>query len=200
MSPVAARLKHYRGLLRCSVITSISTANQRPWRPTRGKGQLETVELPRVEPQATHLCAVRAATCEPVKKAQDHNRQHLLLASHQGTLSFKDLLGFDDFVGLAMGFAEEQLVDARSVPAGLRCVICQEVFEDPLCGIECQHVFCSSCIHRALTTRPQCPLCREPMDRALLRPSQPIRALLDDLLVKCDSACYGCGWTGPLFL
>ena len=97
-----------------------------------------------------------------------------------------------------MGLSDEKLVDTHSVPAGLRCVICTEVFLDPLCGINCQHVFCAACINRALAVQPQCPLCRVALDAAQLRPCQPIRSLLDDLKVRCDCAASGCGWTGRL--
>ena len=99
-----------------------------------------------------------------------------------------------------MGLPDEKLVDPRSVPAGLRCVICTEVFLDPVCEVSCQHVFCAFCIHQAINVQPQpqCPLCRVPIDERQLRRSRPIQALLDDLQVKCDHAVSGCGWTGRL--
>ncbi|CAE7331991.1 PDZRN4 [Symbiodinium sp. CCMP2456] len=97
-----------------------------------------------------------------------------------------------------MGLSDDKLAQASTVLAGLRCVICHEVFVDPVCGLECQHVFCSSCIGRAVTLQSQCPLCRVPLDPTQLRPSQPIQALVDDLEVRCDYRTSGCGWTGRL--
>ena len=97
-----------------------------------------------------------------------------------------------------MGLSDEELVDAFSIPAALRCVICAEVFVDPVCGVTCQHVFCSSCIHRALDCNSHCPLCRVLVDRVQLRRNHLIQALLDDLRVRCHHAAHGCGWTGRL--
>ncbi|CAE7877890.1 PDZRN4 [Symbiodinium microadriaticum] len=97
-----------------------------------------------------------------------------------------------------MGLSDDKLAEAHTILAGLRCAICQEVFVDPVCGVECQHVFCSSCIGRAVTRQSQCPLCRVPLDPMQLRQSQPIQALVDDLKVRCDYRMSGCGWTGRL--
>ena len=97
-----------------------------------------------------------------------------------------------------MGLSDDKLVDADRVPAGLRCAICTDVFRDPVCGVSCTHIFCSTCIGRALATRSQCPLCRAAITQTQLRKSQPIQSLLDDLQVRCDYRISGCGWTGRL--
>ncbi|CAE7393952.1 PDZRN4 [Symbiodinium microadriaticum] len=97
-----------------------------------------------------------------------------------------------------MGLPDEKLVDACNVPVGLRCAICTEVFVDPVCGVECQHVFCSSCMGRATAAQSRCPLCRVAIDQTQLRRSHPIQSLVDDLKVMCDYKISGCGWTGRL--
>ncbi|CAE7027527.1 PDZRN4 [Symbiodinium sp. CCMP2592] len=97
-----------------------------------------------------------------------------------------------------MGLPDEKLVDASNVPSGLRCAICTEVFVDPVCGVECQHVFCSSCMGRATAAQSRCPLCRVAIDQTQLRRSLPIQSLVDDLKVMCDYRISGCGWTGRL--
>lgn len=47
----------------------------------------------------------------------------------------------------------------------------------------CQHVFCLSCISRALANKAECPLCREEMHVLRLRRCQPLQALVDEVQV-----------------
>ena len=137
-----------------------------------------------------------------------------------------------------MGIPDELLVDQRQISAALRCVICTEVFVEPVASgsntcleqtisccfclsngryadhlglpwstIEertwmdkwsifflawfhyipllrsCQHVFCLSCITRALANKAECPLCREEMHVLRLRRCQPLQALVDEVQV-----------------
>jgi len=94
-----------------------------------------------------------------------------------------------------MGLDDEELVDPTAVPAALRCSICTEVFEDPVDtgGTPCLHVFCRPCIEPALRFRAACPMCRKPMQRQRLQPSQVVGSILDEVQVCCMSRC---GWTG----
>mmetsp|Transcript_6651 Transcript_6651/g.24848 ORF Transcript_6651/g.24848 Transcript_6651/m.24848 type:complete len:374 (-) Transcript_6651:339-1460(-) len=94
-----------------------------------------------------------------------------------------------------MGLDDEELVDPTAVPAALRCSICTEVFEDPVDtgGTPCLHVFCRPCIEPALRFRAACPMCRKPMQRQRLQPSQVVGSILDEVQVRCMSRC---GWTG----
>ena len=126
------------------------------------------------------------------RRENKHGNNYALVRSCPRALA----LASTSFPASWMGISDEKLVDARSVPAGLRCVICTDVFAEPLCAVNCQHVFCASCINRALGVQPQCPLCRVALDAGQLRPCQPLRALLDDLQVRCDYKASGCGWTG----
>ena len=131
--------------------------------------------------------------CNVLTWVCDFPRLLALLRLLRRVLSSRGLLG-----GLEMGLSDDKLADARNVLAGLRCAICHDVFVDPVCGVDCQHVFCSSCIDRALTRQSQCPLCRLALDPTQLRQSQPIQALVNDLEVRCDYRTSGCGWTGRL--
>ena len=53
----------------------------------------------------------------------------------------------------------------------------------------CQHVFCLSCISRALANKAECPLCREEMHASHLRRCQPIQALVDEVQVPRRYVC-----------
>jgi len=100
-----------------------------------------------------------------------------------------------------MGIPDEMLVDPRQVAEGLRCVICTEVFVEPVGSghsTSCQHVFCLACITRALASKAECPLCREEMHALRLRRCQPIQSLVDEVQVRCKYFESGCGWHGPL--
>ena len=136
----------------------------------------------------------------------------------------------------AMGIPDELLVDQRQISPALRCVICTEVFVEPVAsgsstcleqtynqllffrlkrsadhlglpskkghewtsGVfflamiplrSCQHVFCLSCITRALANKAECPLCREEMHVFHLRRCQPIQALVDEVQVPRKYVC-----------
>lgn len=92
-----------------------------------------------------------------------------------------------------MGLTDNELVSP--VSPNLRCVICTEIFTDPVFsgGNPCQHVFCRECILSALQQRGQCPVCRAGLTARRLKPNEMIKSLLDEVLVRCSA---GCGWTG----
>lgn len=94
-----------------------------------------------------------------------------------------------------MGLGDDELVNPAAISLTLRCAICTEVYVDPVfsAGRPCQHVFCRSCIERALQRKKQCPTCRAPMRQTCFQPHQAIGSLLDELQVRCPA---GCGWTG----
>lgn len=48
-----------------------------------------------------------------------------------------------------------------------RCAICLDNISNMACVYPCFHRFCTDCIQRWATTRPVCPLCRQPIDRVL---------------------------------
>ena len=58
---------------------------------------------------------------------------------------------------------------------------------------QCEHAFCSACIHEWLTRQPTCPVDRNPITPNQLKPVPRIlRNLLSRLMISCDNASHGC--------
>lgn len=95
-----------------------------------------------------------------------------------------------------MGLPDEQLLNPQAVSKALRCVICTEVFVEPVSSI-CQHVFCRDCIERALKRDARCPTCRSPLNSWEMNPNHLVQTLLDEVLVRCPRFRDSCGWSGP---
>lgn len=75
----------------------------------------------------------------------------------------------------------------------LICAICSGVLEDPLQAPQCEHAFCSVCIHEWLTRQPTCPVDRNPITPNQLKPVPRIlRNLLARLCITCENVNYGC--------
>jgi len=76
------------------------------------------------------------------------------------------------------------------------CPLCCEIPMDPVVT-PCQHVFCRSCIHRALEIRRECPNDRQPLRRRDLRPVSGIaKRVWERIPVNCPSS--DCEWTGTV--
>ncbi|XP_075229631.1 E3 ubiquitin-protein ligase NRDP1 elgi [Lycorma delicatula] len=90
-------------------------------------------------------------------------------------------MGFD--VTRFKGEVDEELV----------CPICSGVLEDPLQAPSCEHAFCRACIQEWISRQPTCPVDRQTITSAQLRPVPRIlRNLLSRLCITCDNASYGC--------
>ncbi|XP_039285975.1 E3 ubiquitin-protein ligase NRDP1 isoform X2 [Nilaparvata lugens] len=90
-------------------------------------------------------------------------------------------MGFD--VTRFEGEVDEELV----------CPICSGVLEDPLQAPTCEHAFCRACIIEWISRQPTCPIDRQTITSAQLRPVPRIlRNLLSRLCIVCDNASYGC--------
>nr|SVE69843.1 EOG090X07HG [Eubosmina coregoni] len=75
----------------------------------------------------------------------------------------------------------------------LLCPICGSVLENPLQAPNCEHAFCSACIHEWLSRQPTCPVDRQNITPPQLKPVPRIlRNLLYRLQLTCDNAVYGC--------
>ena len=80
-----------------------------------------------------------------------------------------------------------------SIDSELKCAICCGVFEDPLQAADCEHIFCSKCIHEWLRTSSTCPVDRKPLDCDHLQAAPRIvRNLLNRLKIRCDFQPTGC--------
>lgn len=80
-----------------------------------------------------------------------------------------------------------------SVDEELICPICSFVLEEPVQAPECEHAFCSSCIHQWFKMQCICPIDRTPIQPKDLKPVPRIlKNLLSKLKLKCDHAAYGC--------
>ncbi|XP_071444547.1 E3 ubiquitin-protein ligase NRDP1 [Hetaerina americana] len=90
-------------------------------------------------------------------------------------------MGFD--LNRFQGEVDEELV----------CPICSGVLEDPLQAPECEHAFCQVCIHEWVSRQPTCPVDRQPITSAQLRPVPRIlKNLLSRLCITCDNISFGC--------
>jgi E3 ubiquitin-protein ligase NRDP1 len=79
------------------------------------------------------------------------------------------------------------------VDVELVCPICLGVLDDPLQVVECEHLFCHSCIQEWITQEPTCPLDRHIITPAQLYPApRVVRSLLSKLKITRDNACHGC--------
>ena len=80
-----------------------------------------------------------------------------------------------------------------SVDDELICPICQLVLENPLHIIQCEHVFCHSCIWKWIQTGNEtCPIDRKKFEKEDLKRPRLVIKFLDKLDIKCDYANNGC--------
>ena len=86
-------------------------------------------------------------------------------------------------------------VNPERISPYLHCVICQEVFTDPI-RLNCGHTFCGKCIEHWFLSRYKCPTCRA----KVIEFSKDLLAydLVNDLEVKCHNEEKGCPWKGAL--
>ena len=69
----------------------------------------------------------------------------------------------------------------------LRCPICCFILEDAVQAPECEHTFCHHCISEWLTRHSNCPVDRQHLTRAALKPAPRVmRNFLAKLDIKCD--------------
>ena len=89
------------------------------------------------------------------------------------------------------GYADERF--QHPVGHTLHCIICTNVFKDPvLCGHN-EHLFCRTCITMHLRNVQECPTCREPLTIDTLgQASRGIRNLLAELKIRCQFFDRGC--------
>jgi hypothetical protein len=67
-----------------------------------------------------------------------------------------------------MGFEENRFVD--NISDDFKCSICLEVFENPIMSPNCEHLFCKECINRWIGQHISCPIDRNNLFEAQMRP------------------------------
>ncbi|KAF9520296.1 hypothetical protein BS47DRAFT_1287241 [Hydnum rufescens UP504] len=69
-------------------------------------------------------------------------------------------------------------------------------FTTPTATTTCTHTFCKDCITKALAFHAECPVDRSPLALTDLQPATTIvRNLVDELIVQCPNAPFGCQQT-----
>src|SRR5258705_13878407 len=80
-----------------------------------------------------------------------------------------------------------------SVPEEFICSICCNVFLKPVQKLLCEHMFCEECINSWLEREQTCPIDRERMMVAELKPGPRLLiSLLGKLEIKCKFVISGC--------
>jgi len=67
--------------------------------------------------------------------------------------------------------------DVNTIARELRCVICTDLFEQPVVT-PCNHTFCRDCIEHHLRNSPTCPLCKAHVLRRALRDMPTVAGLV----------------------
>ncbi len=80
------------------------------------------------------------------------------------------------------------------VSQSFHCIICTNVFKDPVMCRHNEHLFCRACITRHLMNSQTCPTCMEPLTvDTLTQAPRGIRNILAELKIRCEFFDRGCG-------
>ena len=69
----------------------------------------------------------------------------------------------------------------------LKCAICLEPYQSPLCDSQCGHAFCYPCLRTWLLHKQSCPICRRYFTSFVRSSDQRLSSGLGDLLVRCTN-------------
>ena len=87
-------------------------------------------------------------------------------------------------------------LNPENIPEDLICSICFTLPAEPVIT-PCDHIFCQSCIHEALSRQSVCPIDRRPCRVDQLKPLEGVaERIWGGIQVKCGSWERGCAWTG----
>ena len=79
------------------------------------------------------------------------------------------------------------------VSQSFHCIICMNVFKDPVMCRHNEHLFCRACITRHLTNSQTCPTCMQPLTvDTLTQAPRGIRNILAELKIRCEFFERGC--------
>ena len=88
----------------------------------------------------------------------------------------------------------------QEIPDDLKCSICLEVPLRPNIT-PCDHLFCDTCLQRALVTQRSCPNCRsscEIFDTKRLKNGSLLHRIWSSIQVKCSNHEGNCPWRGSI--
>jgi hypothetical protein len=89
-----------------------------------------------------------------------------------------------------MRLQSNQLVTPPS--PSLICPICQEIFLEPSITSACFHSFCKTCISKAISVEPSCPLCRKKLKEEDVHLNLALQGLIAELICYCPLKNEGC--------
>ena len=79
------------------------------------------------------------------------------------------------------------------VSQSFHCIICMNVFKDPVMCRHNEHLFCRACITKHLTNSQTCPTCMQPLTLdTLTQAPRGIRNILAELKIRCEFFERGC--------
>ena len=89
------------------------------------------------------------------------------------------------------GYEDERF--EQVISQSFHCIICKNVFKDPVMCRHNEHLFCRACITRHLMNSQTCPACMEPLTvDTLTQAPQGIRNILAELKIRCEFFERGC--------
>jgi hypothetical protein len=82
-------------------------------------------------------------------------------------------------------------MDINSIKDQYTCLICQNIFKNPVKLTGCGHIFCKDCIDsysigQGNTSSPTCPLCRAKFQNEDVVPENSLRNEMNKKKVKCE--------------
>ena len=90
------------------------------------------------------------------------------------------------------GYDDERF--EQIISQSFHCIICTNVFKDPVMCRHNEHLFCRACITTHLMNSQTCPTCMEPLTvDTLTQAPRGKRNLLAELKIRCEFFERGCG-------
>ena len=81
------------------------------------------------------------------------------------------------------------------VSKNYHCVICFNVFKDPVMCRDNEHLFCRACVTKHLTNSHTCPSCMDELTVDTLREAPRfVRECLSEFKIRCEHFDRGCGF------
>ncbi len=90
------------------------------------------------------------------------------------------------------GYDDERF--EQVISQSFHCIICTNVFKDPVMCRHNEHLFCRACITRHLMNSQTCPTCMQSLTvDTLTQAPRGIRNILAELKIRCEFFDRGCG-------